>query len=376
MADAAQADLQDRPRARLTTVAVKSIETRRLEGRQRQQRHREGGLCLKRVRAAASPRTCSAEDCNRLMIHCADAIGMDLHRNRHATLQALIAVRQAVSQEREDRLDAQLISAKLIPALVRLLLIRPRSHLARDTVLEAAWICTNLACAGEAAAAAVLAAAPVLALHLDCAHGYAVAEQCAWALGNLAGEGQDACQVLGANGVVLPLGRLLLRGCKEHAVGGTQAAACAAWALANILFSCPSEVGHLLYLSGFPRGLTAVLRGHRNRELAVEAAWLLAFITAGPEAHMYAMIKHGAAEAVSAALLCEASSCPQQGQGEESLLDALLRSIGNMAPSRAAAGVFSAPEIKAAIAELRQHALLAEEAQWALGNLDAMDRCI
>ena len=47
-----------------------------------------------------------------------------------------------------------------------------------------------------------------------------------------------------------------------------------------------------------------------------------------------------------------------------------------MAPSRAAAGVFSAPEIKAAIAELRQHALLAEEAQWALGNLDAMDRCL
>ena len=29
---------------------------------------------------------------------------------------------------------------------------------------------------------------------------------------------------------------------------------------------------------------------------------------------MHAMIKHGAAEAVSAALLSEASSCPQQGQ--------------------------------------------------------------
>ena len=50
-------------------------------------------------------------------------------------------------------------------------------------MLETAWICTNLACAGKGAAAAVLAAAPVLVLHLDCAHGYAVAEQCAWALG-------------------------------------------------------------------------------------------------------------------------------------------------------------------------------------------------
>ena len=47
--------------------------------------------------------------------------------------------------------------------------------------------------------------------------------------------------MLGANGAVLPLGRLLLRGSKEHAAGATQAAVCAAWALANILFSCPSE---------------------------------------------------------------------------------------------------------------------------------------
>ena len=74
------------------------------------------------------------------------------------------------------------------------------------------------------------------------------------------------------------------------------------------------QVGHLLTLSGFPRGLTAMLRGHRDRELAVEAAWLLAIITAGPEPHMHAMIKHGAAAAVSAALLSEASSPPQQGQ--------------------------------------------------------------
>lgn len=60
---------------------------------------------------------------------------------------------------------------------------RPGSHLAREAVLEAAWICTNLACAGPEPASAVLAAAPVLILHLDCAHSYEVAEQCAWALG-------------------------------------------------------------------------------------------------------------------------------------------------------------------------------------------------
>ena len=59
----------------------------------------------------------------------------------------------------------------------------PTSTWLREAVLEAAWICTNLACAGSEPAAAVLAAAPMLILHLDCAHGYEVAEQCAWALG-------------------------------------------------------------------------------------------------------------------------------------------------------------------------------------------------
>ena len=69
--------------------------------------------------------------------------------------------------------------------------------------------------------------------------------------GNLAGEGQHACQVLSANGVVPPLGRLLLRGSSEHAAGAAQAAACAAWALANILLSCPSEVCSLDGLSRY-----------------------------------------------------------------------------------------------------------------------------
>ena len=52
----------------------------------------------------------------------------------------------------------------------------------------------------------------------------------------------EACQVLIANGATLPLGRLLLRGAKGHSTGASQAAVCAAWALSNILFSCPAEV--------------------------------------------------------------------------------------------------------------------------------------
>lgn len=64
------------------------------------------------------------------------------------------------------------------------------------------------------------------------------------------------------------------------------------------------QAGHLLGLPGFPKGLIGIVRGHQDRELAQEAAWLLAFITAGPEAHMHAMVKQGAARAVASALSC------------------------------------------------------------------------
>lgn len=62
------------------------------------------------------------------------------------------------------------------------------------------------------------------------------------------------------------------------------------------------QAGHLLGLNSFPKAFVAIVRGHHSRELATEAAWLLALITAGPEAHMHAMVKHGAAEAVASAL--------------------------------------------------------------------------
>lgn len=62
------------------------------------------------------------------------------------------------------------------------------------------------------------------------------------------------------------------------------------------------QAGHLLGLHNFPKGLVAILRDNQNAELVLEAAWLLAHLTAGPEAHMRVMVKHGGAEAVAAAL--------------------------------------------------------------------------
>ena len=68
------------------------------------------------------------------------------------------------------------------------------------------------------------------------------------------------------------------------------------------------QAGRLVGYQGFPKGLVAIMRGHKSAELTLEVAWLLALISAGPEAHMYAMVKHGAAEAVASALVSASDS--------------------------------------------------------------------
>ena len=65
----------------------------------------------------------------------------------------------------------------------------------------------------------------------------------AFCAGNTAGEGREVCEVLIANGATLPMGRLLLRAAKDQSSYTAHAAICAAWALSNLLFSCPAEVG-------------------------------------------------------------------------------------------------------------------------------------
>ena len=62
------------------------------------------------------------------------------------------------------------------------------------------------------------------------------------------------------------------------------------------------QARRLLGLHTFGKGLVALLRGHANAELVLEAAWLLALVSAGTEAHMHVMVKHGGAEAVASAL--------------------------------------------------------------------------
>ena len=142
---------------------------------------------------------------------------------------------------------------------------------ARAVALEASWAVTNLAALEHDVVEAVAPTAPLLVAHLNRASGYAVSEQCAWALGNnqrtyvsilpegrtgaashdvlgggagnMAGDCSSLAATVAASGAVLPLARLLLCAattcpCKQL----ISAAHTAAWALSNILWGLPSQV--------------------------------------------------------------------------------------------------------------------------------------
>ena len=133
------------------------------------------------------------------------------------------------------------------------------------------------------------------------------------------------------------------------------------------------QAGHLLNVPGFRDGLTAAMMSS-SAQLREEAAWLLAFICAGPEAHMHAMVKHGAAVAAAGALCQEVGGASMQGLSTDLSCAAvvpLLRCLGNMATSRAAAEVMRGRECTAALVRCASSPGLRGEAEWVLDNMGA-----
>ncbi|GJN37421.1 hypothetical protein PR202_gb26374 [Eleusine coracana subsp. coracana] len=100
-----------------------------------------------------------------------------------------------------------------------------------------------------------------------------VAEQCAWAIGNVAGEGSELRNKLLSQGALLPLARLMLSN-----KGST--ARTAAWALSNLIKGPdPMAANELISVDGV---LNTIIRNleKADEELATEVAWVVVYISA------------------------------------------------------------------------------------------------
>ncbi|GLT89725.1 hypothetical protein SLE2022_077000 [Rubroshorea leprosula] len=231
-------------------------------------------------------------------------------------------------------------------------------------LLEAAWCLPNIAAGKPEETKALLPALPLLVAHLGEKSSLPVAEQCAWALGNVAGEGEELRNVLLSQGALLPLARMMLPN-----KGSTVRTA--AWALSNLIKGPdPKAATELIRVEGV---LDAILRHLRksDEELATEVAWVVVYLSALSNFATSMLVK-GDVLPVLVERLATSNSLQ--------LLIPVLRSLGNLvAGDSHTTSTILVPGceitdnvIKVLVKCLQsEHRVLKKEAAWVLSNIGA-----
>uniref|UniRef100_A0A803N3W0 Importin subunit alpha n=1 Tax=Chenopodium quinoa TaxID=63459 RepID=A0A803N3W0_CHEQI len=280
-------------------------------------------------------------------------------------VSALRELRRLLSKSEFPPVDVAL-KAGVIPVLVHCLSFGSPD----EQLLEAAWCLTNIAAGLPEETKTLLPALPLLIAHLGEKSSSPVAEQCAWALGNVAGEGEDLRNILLSQGALLPLARMILPD-----KGSTVRTA--AWALSNLI---------KLFILTILWVMTALVTccqcvvvsatilvffWSRDEELATEVAWVAAYLTALTDVASSMMVKSSLVH-----LLVERLGTSNNLQ----LLIPVLRSLGNLVAGDAniastvlISGSEVTDKVIAALSKClgSEHRVLKKEAAWMLSNIAA-----
>ncbi|XP_058110195.1 importin subunit alpha-9 isoform X2 [Magnolia sinica] len=274
-------------------------------------------------------------------------------------VEVLRDLRHLLSKSEVPPVEAAL-KAGAIPVLVQCLSFGSPD----EQLLEAAWCLTNIAAGEPEQTKALLPALPLLVAHLGEKSSVLVAEQCAWALGNVAGEGEELRNILLAQGALPSLACMMLSN-----KGST--ARTAAWALSNLIKGPdPKAAAELIKIDGVLDAIFQHLR-KEDEELATEVAWVVVYLSALSNTAIGMLVKSGLVE-----LLAERLAASNSLQ----LLIPVLRSLGNLiAGDSHTTNVVLVPGhdftdnvILALIKCLKsEHRALKKEAAWVLSNIAA-----
>ncbi|KAL3839631.1 hypothetical protein ACJIZ3_024222 [Penstemon smallii] len=233
-----------------------------------------------------------------------------------------------------------------------------------EQLLEAAWCLTNIAAGKPEETKALLPALPLLIAHLGEKSTTPVSEQCAWALGNVAGEGEELRNVLLSQGALLPLARMMLPN-----KGSTVRTA--AWALSNLIKGPdPKPATDLIRVDGV---LDSILRHLKkaDEELATEVAWVVVYLTA---------LSNNATSMLAKSDLPQILVDRLASSNSLQLLIPVLRSLGNLVAGDTyvtniiliAGREITENAIQALAKCLRsEHRVLKKESAWVLSNIAA-----
>ncbi|QCE06201.1 importin subunit alpha-2 [Vigna unguiculata] len=273
-------------------------------------------------------------------------------KKRVGTLQEL---RRLLSRSEFPPVESAL-KAGAVPILVQCLSFGSPD----EQLLEAAWCLTNIAAGNPEETKALLPSLPLLIAHIGEKSYPPVAEQCAWALGNVAGEGEDLRNVLLVQGALLPLARMMLpdRGSTVRT---------AAWALSNLIKGPdPKAATELVRIDGV---LEAIIRHLRKAddELATEVAWVVVYLSALSNIATNMLVKSDVLELL-VNKLSTSNNLP--------LMIPILRSLGNLiAGDSHAINAVLIPGPNAIEVLVKclncQNRVLKKEAAWVLSNIAA-----
>ncbi|KAL4573520.1 hypothetical protein LXL04_020329 [Taraxacum kok-saghyz] len=189
-------------------------------------------------------------------------------------VNALRELRRLLSKSEFPPIETA-IKSGVIPLLAQCLSFGSQD----EQLLEAAWCLTNIAIGKPEETKALLPVLPLLIAHIGEKSSVPVAEQCAWAIGNVAGEGDELRQILISQGALLPLAKMMLPN-----KGSTVRTA--TWALSNLIkVPDPKAAIELIKVDGVWFYYTFIISTYfyiifSDDELATEIAWVVVYLSA------------------------------------------------------------------------------------------------
>ncbi|KAJ3693704.1 hypothetical protein LUZ60_009184 [Juncus effusus] len=275
------------------------------------------------------------------------------------TIEILRKLRKLLSQSEIPPVEAA-IQAGAVPVLVQCLSFGSPD----EQLLESAWCLTNIAAGGTEETKSLVPALPLLVAYLGDKSSSRVKEQCAWALGNVAGEDSELRSVLLSQNALSPLARLFL-------TDERPATRMAAWALSNLIKGPDSKAANeLIKIEGVLDSIVNHLKT-ADDELATEVAWVIVYLSALSDKAINILVKSETVPVLISRLISSENL---------QLLIPVLRSLGNLiaADTHVTDSILTVGNnitdqlLLCLIKCLKsEHRVLKKEALWVLSNIAA-----